>query len=155
MNSRSGNVENLIHKAIAKNRVSGRKEFFSIDPEQAISALQLTNGKDVTPRFQTKPTAQEDKASKIVKRTRRENTVLKDLGIRPGTTLRLARGQNITCTVVAGNKVRFEGKTLSLSAAAVKALRKLHYKTLAAAGTKYWMLDGKSVGQIREEKERR
>jgi hypothetical protein len=42
---------------------------------------------------------------------------------------------------------------MSLSAAAVRALRRLGYTTTAANGTHYWMLKDKTIGQIRREKE--
>ena len=42
-------VENALHKAFYPNRVNPRREFFEIDPDQAIAILRLFAKKDVTP----------------------------------------------------------------------------------------------------------
>jgi len=151
----AANVEKLVHKTFAKSQVTSGKEFFSIEPDEAVAALELANARDVTPQFQQRANPQEKRAIKTVERTRRGKTILEDLGIRPGAKLTFAKDHRITCTVAPDNKVRFEGRILSLSAAALKVLRKLGYKAHDVAGTKYWMLDGKTVGQIRREKESR
>ncbi|MDA7712496.1 GIY-YIG nuclease family protein, partial [bacterium] len=43
-------VERLVHQAFADVRVRTTREFFEIDAQRVISALKLTNGKDVTPK---------------------------------------------------------------------------------------------------------
>lgn len=154
VSNHADNVEHLVHKAFAKSRVPSGKEFFAIEPDQAVAALKLANANDVTPQFQTTSDAYEDEGIKLVKRTRRAKTFLKDLGIHSGTKLMLSRGRNIFCTVVDPdqNKVRFAGEILSLSAAAVEALRKLGYKTPAASGTAYWMYNGETLGRLRHKR---
>jgi hypothetical protein len=153
------NVEKLIHKLFAKNRVSSGKEFFSIDPEQAVLALRLASAKDVTPQkdvtpeFETRPDAEEAKAIKVVERQGRSKIIFSKLGIPPGAHLTLSRDRSLKCKVIAGNQVEFNGKAMSLSAAAVLALRKLRYTTRAASGPHYWMFKNKTIGQIRREKE--
>ena len=42
-------VERKLHKIFAKDRIRSNREFFDILPESAQEALELTNGKDVTP----------------------------------------------------------------------------------------------------------
>ncbi|MGB8772084.1 MAG: GIY-YIG nuclease family protein [Candidatus Korobacteraceae bacterium] len=55
--------------------------------------------------------------------------------------------------VVGGNRVEYDGQTISLSAAALAALHKLGYKTPSASGSDYWMYDGKTLDEIRIAKE--
>jgi len=151
----SENVEHLIHDLFKKYRVSSGKEFFTIDPDEAVIALKLASAKDVTPQLQMKHKPEEVKAIKKVERRRRNKTVLRDLGIHPGATLTLSKGHNLKSKVVQDNKVRYGNKDMSLSEAAVEALGKLDYKTRSAAGTHYWMFKGKTIGQIRKEKDQK
>ena len=152
---RAENIEHLIHETFAKNRVPSGKEFFSIDPEQAVSALRLAQAIDVTPQFETKLSIQEAKAIKVVERQRRSKTILSKLGIPIGAVLTLSRDPNVKCKVLADNKVEFRGKSMSQSLAAVQALRKLGYTTRSIAGTHYWLFKGKTIGQIRREKDQK
>ena len=149
----AGNVERLVQELFSKDRVPSGKEFFTIDPEQAVIALKLAGATDVTPQFETKPKAEESRAIKVVEGKRRSKAHLSELGIRPGSQLTLSRDHKVKCKVLADHKVEFLGKPMSLSAAAVRALRNLGYTTSAASGPHYWLLKGKTIGQIRREKE--
>ncbi|MBD2588393.1 hypothetical protein [Synechococcus elongatus] len=74
---------------------------------------------------------------------------LDSLGIKAGDTLTCSRDEALTATVVSGGKVDFQGEVLSLSAAALKALHGVGYKTSAASGSKYWMFDGELLNERR------
>jgi T5orf172 domain len=152
VSAHSKNVEKLMQKVFAAARVPSGKEFFSIDCDQAIAALALANAVDVTPQFQIEPSSQERKAIAVVRRAKRSNTILDELRIPRGTKLVLKKGHNIHCTSIGGNKVRFRGRVLSLSAAALEGLRGIGYKTLAASGPGYWTLNGKSLSKMMREK---
>jgi hypothetical protein len=68
--------------------------------------------------------------------------------------LNLSRDEDVHATVVSGNKVEYEGQTMSLSASALAALHKLGgYTTGAVSGSDYWMYDGKTLDDIRVAKE--
>jgi hypothetical protein len=62
-------VENSLHKAFYPYRVNPRREFFEIDPEQAIVILRLFSKKDVTPVF----TAEIDKSVSAADQEASEN----------------------------------------------------------------------------------
>jgi hypothetical protein len=59
------------------------------------------------------------------------------IGMRSGAVLSFSRDENRTATMIAGNKVILDGEEMSLSAAALKLLRELGCKTLAAQGPAY------------------
>ena len=42
-------VDRLVHAAFADHRTRSGREFFEIDPQRVISALDRTNGEDVAP----------------------------------------------------------------------------------------------------------
>lgn len=80
---------------------------------------------------------------------RRPRIRLEALGIRPGDQLTLSRDEEITALVTDAGKVMFDGETMSLSAAALRALHTLGYKTTAASGSDYWMFDGELLDERR------
>lgn len=147
-------VEKLLHAIFSEYRINPKREFFRIDPEKAVLALRLARPKDVTPQFQSEPDTEEAEAIEAAQR-RRSNTVFEKLGIVPGTELTLSRDDNSKCTVVAGNRVEYEGHTMSSSAAALLALNKLGYTSKSVAGPGYWMLNGKTICEIRRVKEQK
>lgn len=75
------------------------------------------------------------------------------IGIKPGDVLTLSRDEDITATVVEDGKVDFKGEIMSISAAALKALHSLGYRTPAASGPGYWMFEGELLGERRQRME--
>jgi len=61
-----------------------------------------------------------------------------------------SRDETVTAIVIPGNKVIFDGEELSLSAAALKVLGKMGYKTPSASGSEYWMFDGELLDERRQ-----
>lgn len=146
------NVEKLLQKIFAKERINKDREFFRMDPETAVLALKLARVKDVTPQFESEPNADESEAFSDQKK-RKENTNLAKYGINPGSELTLSRDPSIKCTVVEGNRVEYDGQTMSVSRAAVLALHKLGYKSEAYSGFDYWMYNDKTIWEIRFNKD--
>jgi hypothetical protein len=62
-------VETSLHKAFYPYRVNPRREFFEIEPEQAIVILRLFSKKNITPAF----TAEIDKSVSIAEKEASEN----------------------------------------------------------------------------------
>lgn len=82
-------------------------------------------------------------------KARRPRLKLDALGIKSGDILTLSRDEVIVATVVEGGKVDFNGEVLSLSAAALKALHSLGYRTPAASGPDYWKFEGELLDERR------
>ena len=51
--------------------------------------------------------------------------------------------------MIEGNRVNLDGEELSLSAAALKVLTQLGYKTPTASGSEYWMFEGELLDERR------
>lgn len=73
------------------------------------------------------------------------------LGIAPGTTLGFKLDSTITCEVAAGNKVLLDGEIMSLSRAAVKMLNRHGRPISAARGPDYWLYQGMTLTQYRQQ----
>ncbi len=67
------------------------------------------------------------------------------LGIPLGAILTFKNDGRITATVVKGQKIKLNGKIMSLSAAATQLLRKRGAKGKTYAGTHYWLYEGETL----------
>ena len=147
--------EKTLHQLFSDWRVSPRREFFEVAPEKVVLAISMGPFSEVTPG-KTDISIEEEKAlekADEVDTKKRSNIKLESIGILPGTELTLSRGENVTAKVISGNKVRYDDRDMSLSAAALAALNKLGYRRQAASGSDYWMYDGKTLDEIRIAKE--
>lgn len=135
----------------SENRVNPKREFFKIDPEKVVLAISIGDFVEVTPgvaEFDKEEQAALEKA-----KARRPRLKLDSLGIKSGDILTCSRDETLAATVVDGGKVDFKGEILSLSAAALKALHSLGYKTPSASGSDYWIFDGELLDERRRRME--
>ncbi|HEY5328398.1 MAG TPA: GIY-YIG nuclease family protein [Acidobacteriaceae bacterium] len=147
--------EKTLHQLFGDQRENPKREFFRIAPEKVVLAISMGPFVEVT-LGNPKIDPEEDKAlEKAVESERKKRSAinLAAIGIPPGTRLTLTRDENVFATVVPGNKVEYLGEVMSLSAAALAALHQLGYKTPAASGSDYWMIDGDTLDEIRIKKE--
>lgn len=84
-----------------------------------------------------------------VKEQRRARINLAALGIQVGDELVLSRDENIKAVVLDGNKISYQGEILSLSAAALKALQEMGYRSTSVSGSDYWMFEGELLDERR------
>ena len=148
-------IEKKIHEGLDGARIRDNREFFNTTPEQAKSILEIAEimgGKDVTPKGDIVETAQDkqalEKSRKIRKRFNFEM-----INIQPGTILNFVKDTTITCEVHDDRKVKFRDKITSLSDAADIVLREMGYDWSAAQGPIWWSYQGKSLSELRRERE--
>ena len=148
-------IEKKIHEGLDDARIRDNREFFNTTPEQAKSILEIAEimgGKDVTPKGDIVETAQDkqalEKSRKIRKRFNFEM-----INIQPGTILNFVKDTTITCEVHDDKKVKFRDKITSLSDAADIVLREMGYDWSAAQGPIWWSYQGKSLSELRRERE--
>ena len=136
-------VEQAFHRAFGPYRINPRREFFEIEPEQAIGLLELLAVSDVTPQVQEEA-ASVDKganaAAEKFKRARRPSLNYLDMGIPVGSTLVFEDGET-TCTVADGRHVSYKGETLAISTLTQKLLN----VDRPLRGPAYWSFNGRSL----------
>ena len=140
-------VERALHRAFAPSRLNPRREFFSIEPDQAIVILKLLHSEDVTVELEQSPSpieTQEVSAANEYER-RRPNLNFEEMGIPVGSTLVFRDGG--TVTVIAPKKVRLGDDETSLSAATRSLLGTDYY----VAPGPYWTFNGRSLREIYDE----
>jgi T5orf172 domain len=148
----SEEVERALHRAFAPSRANPKREFFSIEPEQAIAILRLLHTEDVTTELQLAPTpigtpevtAAEVRAANEYEK-RRPNSNFVEMGIPVGSTLLFKEGG--TAIVTGPKKVKLGDEEVSLSAA-TRQLLGIDYNV---APGPYWSFNGRSLRDIYNE----
>ncbi len=141
-------AERLVHDAFFDQRVTRRREFFTIDPERVRSAIKLAEIEDVTPSEDEVVEDQEDRAAIDRAKKRRSKASFAMLDIPPGTTLSFAKDPMVTCAVIDDKRVEFEGEVTSLSRSALTILHRMGYEWPTANGWAYWQLGGRTLSNI-------
>lgn len=141
-------VERAFHLAFAPNRVNNRREFFSIEPEQAIGLLGLLAVEDVTPAVQAiaESVDPDSKVSSDRFKQRKPSMRFSDVGITVGSTLNYIDGDQ-TCLVISDRQVEYEGKPYSLSGLA----QTLMQYPRSVRGSAYFTYEGRKISDIYDE----
>lgn len=141
-------VERAFHLAFGPYRINPKREFFEIEPEQAIALLELMVVEDVTPQLQQEADSVDTstkEASKKLKARRPVQNYL-EMGLSIGSELQFTQ-DDITCIVVSGRRVSYNGEEYSLT-----ALTKILLDTeRPLQPSPYWSFEGKRLSKIYEE----
>jgi hypothetical protein len=138
-------VEQALHLAFAPNRVNPKREFFSIEADQAIAILKLLHVQDATNEVKRLPTpiqTQEINAGTEYE-ARRPNLNFEEMGIPIGSELKFTE-DDASVFVSAPRKVKLNGSEISLTA----ATRKLLGLDYSVAPGPYWTYNGTRLRDI-------
>lgn len=141
-------VEKALHRAFAPDLVNLRREFFSIEPDQAIAILKLLHVEDATAEVSDKPSivpVEDVEAGKQYK-ARRPSLNFKEMGIPEGAVLAFVDG-DATVAVTGERRVTLGGQEMSLTAA-TRQLLDVDYNV---APGPYWTYQGKLLRHIYDE----
>ncbi len=140
-------VEQALHTAFAPQRVNPRREFFRIDPEQALVILRLLQKEDVTNLVKQEDTLDaESIAAGEQLRKRRPNMNFQEMDIPIGATLQFTQGDE-QVSVVGPRKVKLGDEEMTLTA----ATRQLSNTDYDRPPAMYWRYQGKLLRDIYEE----
>jgi hypothetical protein len=141
-----------LHQLFGEWRVNPKREFFKVDPEKVVLAIQMGDFEEVTPGKVPLSDDEEKALEKALQEAdKRPPISMEVIGIMPGTILTFSRDEDIQATVLPGNKVLYAGMEMSLSGAAAAALKRK--SSAGVRGPLYWMHEGNTLNQIRMEKE--
>ena len=138
-------VEEGLHRAFHPDRFNPKREFFKIDPEQAVAVLNLIPGDNVTPAVNETNNAisEAERGASGILRKRRPNLNFREMGIPTESTLEPTSGDE-TAIVVDERKVRFRGQEMSLT----EATRLRENLSYSVAPTSYWLYEGRHLSDI-------
>ena len=147
-------IESRLHKVFGPYRVTSGREFFKILPEQAVEALELVLGKDVTPDVnrENKEILEPERSSSDRLRRRRPNLDFGEMGIPRDSTLEYVRPNSTDpigeekAVVIDDRRVRFRDEEMRLTEA-TKKITGLEN----VAPTPYWSYNGRNLREIYNE----
>ncbi|MCC6123725.1 MAG: GIY-YIG nuclease family protein [Pirellulales bacterium] len=140
-------VEKALQIAFSPNRINPQREFFNIEPEQAIVILKLLSKEDITPQVVKEYEAEMDpddvEAGKHLKKQRRPRLNFTEMGIEIGSILKFIEGE-IEVVVSSDKKIVFHQEEMSLT----KATREILKLDFNIQPTKYWIYNGVNLFDI-------
>ena len=148
-------LEKKIHEGFDKQRVRREREFFYTSPENAKSILELLEimgGENVTPKDDIVE-SQEEKQALDEARKLRTRFNFSMLDIKPGEILKFKKDNSIVCEVHDETQVKFRDKITSLSNSADIILKEMGYEWLSVQGPRWWVYEGKTLSELRNERE--
>ena len=148
-------VEDALHEAFYPYRVNPKREFFEIDPDQAIAILRLFGagkGNDVTTEVSAEidkaVSASEREASEHYKK-RRPPLNFTEMGIPIGARLVFAKDESVEVFVSSDKKIKEadsnEEKSLT------KMTREILQTNYDVQPTRHWSYEGKSLNDYYNE----
>jgi len=148
-------IEKKIHEGLDDKRIRQNREFFNTSPEIAKSILEIAEimgGKNVTPKKDIVETIQDQQALEK-SRSARKRFNFSMINMPPKTLLEFAKDKSITCEVFNETQIKFRDKVTSLSDAAFTILQEMGYDWTAVQGPRWWLYKGKSLADLRDDKE--
>ena len=150
--SDSAIVEKAFHTAFEPYRINPNREFFRIDPEQAIALLTLIADEDVTPGVQEEADDVESDTvarATIAKRSkpRRPNLNFKEMGIDIGSELQFVNDPNEIVEIVTHRRVKYHNEEFSLTNITTNLLG----SDRNVSPTGYWTYEGRPLSEIYDE----
>tara|TARA_B100000989_G_scaffold296525_1_gene279944 strand:+ start:90 stop:674 length:585 start_codon:yes stop_codon:yes gene_type:complete len=148
-------LEKKIHQGFDKQRVRREREFFYTSPENAKSILELLEimgGENVTPKEDIVENNEEKQALDEARKLRVKFN-FKMLDINPGEILKFKKDNSITCEVYDDTQVKFKDKITSLSNSADIVLKNMGYDWTSVQGPRWWVYEGKTLSELRNERE--
>lgn len=138
-------VEKAFHMAFGPYRLNPKREFFQIEPEQAIALLELMTSEDVTPTLQEEASNvdAEARAGSEKLKARRPVQNFLEMGIPEGSILQFTQSEE-TCTVINGRRVSHQGEETSLTA----LTKKLLDTDRPLQPSPYWQFQGRRLSAI-------
>jgi hypothetical protein len=141
-------VEDALHIAFAPHRINPRREFFEVDPGQAIAILRLLHTEDATNQVERQSAGLDNEsiAAGEELQARRPRFNFEEMGIPIGSILRCIRNDSVV-TVVGPKKIKLADDVLSLTAATRQVLGIDHNVQPGP----YWTFNGRLLREIYNE----
>ena len=140
-------VENALHKAFYPYRVNPKREFFEIDPDQAIAILRLFVQKDVTPAVtaeMNKSVSDAEKEASEHYKKKRPPLNFAHMGIPIGAKLVFTWG-DISAEVYVSSDRKVKTADNDEEKSLTKITREILELDYDIQPTRYWSYEGKSL----------
>lgn len=148
-------TETKLHRIFAHARINPSREFFQIDVEAVIEVLDLYPGEEITldgDELSTEITQEDiDARNKVEAVAGRGRFSFDALGIPSGAELVSTYDSAKIATVIDGGNVEYNGKIMSVHAAARMAQRQTTGDTHRITGSTRWKYKGKTLHILQQQ----
>jgi hypothetical protein len=138
-------LERTLHFVFGEKRARGNREFFTIQPDLAKAIIELVAIEDTSPSDAEQDISPQERQEIEAEQQRRS---LSGLGLEEGVVLSFLKDPAVTCIVHDGRKVRFREEVMSLSRAALLAIRDMGFNWPTANGFEYWTYNGMKLSEL-------
>lgn len=145
-------IERALHVAFAPYRINENREFFRINPEQAIAILILFHHEDATTEVTDEinnDLTEEDIVAQSRTLARRPSLDFYEMGLKQGDVLAWKDNPSIYVNIVSKRKVLYNDEEFSLSA--LSAQLKGYHNTKHIAPGSHWLYNGRLLSEIYDE----
>ena len=141
-------VEQILHEAFGPYRINPKREFFELEPEQAMAFLQFIAIEDVTPEIKKEAGSVDVESQAGAKRlrARRPNLDFTEMRIPIGSELKFTQADE-SVEVISNKRVRYQGKEYSLTG----ITRELQGSSFKRAVATNWTYNGRILRDIYNE----
>lgn len=140
-------LESTLHFVFGGQRTRRNREFLKIDPDLAKAIIELVSlESNENPQFSADVDASQKKDVEEARR-RRENATFPSIGVPVGAELTFSKDPTVTCIVSSATKVFFRNEVMSVSGAALVALRDVGYDWKTVNGWSYWLYEDRSLSE--------
>ncbi len=142
--------EHNIHYGYSKDRIRNNREFFTLEPENAVAMLRAIGGREISDMTditidETGNHISVDTFNK--KLAPAPITTFKMLGLTAGDTLTFSRDESIICKIKDDRKVEYNNEEYSLSDLTRKILKeKYNWKSNHVNGFHFWKYEDGNYG---------
>jgi len=147
-------AESKLHKIFAHTRINPNREFFRIDAESVVEVLDLYPGKEITidGNELSKNITQADIDARNAEESvaSRAGFAFEPLGIAVGAELVSTYDSSKIAKVVAGGKVEYDGRVMSVHAGARLVQRQTTGDTHRITGSTRWKYQGATLHQLQQ-----
>jgi len=145
-------LEKALHRAFEPQRINANREFFKIQPEQAIAILELFHHVDITAEVAEEienDLTPEDKTAQEKAKTKRPALHFLTMGLKEGDVLVYKNDPSIKVTVLDEKHVIYKGEPTTLTPITSELLG----KTYSVQPTPFWMVEetGRNLTEIYDE----
>lgn len=140
-------VEVALHNAFGPYRYNTKREFFAIEPDQAIALLELLVSEEVTSQVSGQAEQVDPQSKQARDKLRRPNFNFTEMEVPIGAELEFAKGDGYSCRVVDERRVEHDGEVSSLTALTTRLLG----APRNVAPLPHWLYNGKVLSDIYNE----
>lgn len=149
-------AESQLHKIFAHTRINPNREFFRINVDAVVAALDpypgrkiTLDGDEISKEITQADIDARDAEETVASRTGAAGFPFDGLGVPVGAELVSRYDKSITAKVVAGGMVEYDGEVMTLHRAAKLVQRQTTYDTHAITGSAHWRYKGVTLHTLR------